>query len=249
MIQSISRAASILNLFKTHRYLSLTEISKLIGLPKTTTYGLVDALKREGFMDQDPVTKNYYLGLSIFELGSRYRTRLNLREIAMPVMQELADTVRETIQLAILHGRHVVYLARIATANFLTFAIADGVRVPAHCTSTGKAILAYLSEERIDELFRDVELERATPYSIQTLEDLKRQLQITRQNGYSMDIQEIEIGLGGISIPVFGQRHEVKGSLCISIPVERCTPEYINEYLPHLQNGAKIISTKLGCIG
>lgn len=246
MIQSIQRAAKILSLFKDANMLSLAEISSRMELPKTTVFGLVSTLRAESLLEQDPETKAYFLGIGLFELTSLYRGRLNLRSIAMPYLRELADQTKDTVQLTILDGRDTVYLYKITTPNLMTFAVFEGIRAPGHCTSSGKAILAYMPVNQVATRFHSVELETPTQYSTASFEQLYARLQQTRAHGYAIDIQELHIGLCGVSVPLFDSHGEVCASICISFPYENYD-SVIETKVPLLQATAVQISMRLGC--
>ena len=246
MIQSIQRASEILALFKKADTLSLAEIAAQLDLPKTTVYGLVNTLKAEKLLEQDPETRTYYLGIGLFELASRYRGRQNLRGLAMPYLRRLADQTRNTVQLTILSGRDTVYLYKITTPNLMTFAVFEGTRAPANCTSSGKAILAYLPPERVRALFSGEAMEKPTAYSTATPEALEQRLTEARQSGYAADLQELHLGLGGVGVPVFDSTGEVCASICISFLMESYA-DVLREKVSLVKQTALEISLRLGC--
>jgi len=229
MIQSIERAAAILGLFRENRYLSIAQISEMTGLAKTTAHGIVSTLKETGYLDQDPVTRDYCLGITVFELGCQYRDTLNLRSLAMPFMRDLSTLTKDTVQLAVLRGTDIIYLYKIATPMFMTFAISEGVRAPAHCVSTGRAILAQMKDSEVRELFGTGPLEQRTPFSCGSVDQLLEHLETTRKNGYAREDQEVHFGLGGIAAAVFDHNGSVCASLCLSFPNKRCDEAYLQK--------------------
>lgn len=199
VINSIVRASSILNLFRERKSLSLKEIGELSGLHKTTAHGIVLTLLAERLLSQNRRTKRYSLGPVLFELGSRYRQRIDAFGVSLPFMRELSQKTGLTVQLAILNESDVIYLSRVVTREFMGFSSADGVRVSAHCTASGKSMLALLSEEALLQLFPDDTLAGRTSHSITSRDVLFRELEKIRADGYAQEYQEAEVGLAGMA--------------------------------------------------
>ncbi|MCI8514680.1 MAG: IclR family transcriptional regulator [Lachnospiraceae bacterium] len=246
MIQSVQRISQILNLFRKYTSLSLKQIAEETGLAKSTVHGLVSSLKEENFLAQDPATHQYSLGLAIFELSSYYHTRKDLRSISIPFINELAKNLGMTVQLAILDKNQVVYLYKKTTAEFLVFSISTGLRLPFHCTATGKIIAAFLPEKERETLIDTHSYSALTPYSISEAETMKNTLTLARTNGYALDLNESELGLGGLAVPIFKSDQVIAGALSISFLSETYCPELLSRILTPLQSSANLISRKLG---
>ncbi len=221
MINSIVRAARILDLFREHKTLSLKEIGDLSGLHKTTAHGIVLTLLAERLLSQNKRTRKYSLGPVLFELGGLYRQRIDAYGVCLPIMRELSQKIGLTVQLATLSERDVIYLSRVVTTEFLGFSAADGVKVSAHCTASGKSMLSLLGDEEFDQLFTDQTLPVRTSYSIDNKEALRQELKKIRSNGYSLDYQEAELALAGLAV---GFKAEFPMS--ISVP---CTARAVDE--------------------
>lgn len=247
MIQSVQRISRILNLFRTHTSLSLKQISEETGLAKSTVHGLLISLKEENLLSQDPVTHRYSLGLTIFELASCYHARKDLRGIAIPYIKKLSEDLEMTVQLAILDHDEVVYLYKKTTAEFLVFSIAAGLRLPFHCTATGKAIAAFLPEKEQEALVASHRYPPLTSCSIKDANAMKDVLNLVRRNGYGLDLNESEFGLGGLAVPIFEEGPSVAGALSVSFLSDAFSPELTARILPPLQSCAELISRKLGC--
>ncbi|MDR1520507.1 MAG: IclR family transcriptional regulator [Planctomycetota bacterium] len=200
MINSVIRAIGILYLFREHKRLSLAEIADLSGLHKTTAHGLVLTLLSEHFLEQNKRTRRYSLGATLFELGGLYRARLDAFGFCLPYMRELSQITGKTVQLATLVDSDVVYLSRVVTKDFLGFSVADGVRRAAHCTSTGKAMLALLADADLDGIYPTDDLRARTSHSIRTREGLRENIRKIREQKYAVDYQEAELGLCGMAI-------------------------------------------------
>ena len=246
MIQSVSRATAILKLFREHSALSLTQVAQMTGLNKTTTHGLMKTLEAEHFLQQDARSHLYALGPAVFELGMLYQTRIDVYAIALPWMKELSNQVGETVQLGMLLGTDVIYISRVTTQDFSSFLVAEGVRMPAHCTATGKCMLSRLPAERLHAMYPGENLPVCTPKSIATRSELEQRLKTIRESGYAVDDEEAENGLRGLAIPLIGISGESTMAICISGTVSHLTDERILSYLPPLREIGEAISRKLG---
>jgi IclR family KDG regulon transcriptional repressor len=248
MIQSVQRISQILNLFRDDTSLSLAQIAEKTGLAKTTVYGFVSSLKEEGFLEQDPETRRYSLGLTVFELASYFHARKDLRAIAIPFIDGLARELGLTVQLAVLDRDQVVYLYKAATADFLTFSISAGLRMPFHCTATGKVLTAYLPEEAQNQLLATHIFTPKTPFSVASPSDMAQVLTQVRADGYGLDLEESETGLGGLAVPIFEAGENVAGALGLSFLSETFSEDFLNHRLPPLKSCAELISRKLGWV-
>lgn len=247
MINSIVRGVAILNLFHEHKALSLKEISELAGLKKTTAHSIVLTLLAQRFLRQNKRTRKYSLGAALFELGSLYRQRIDAFGICLPLMRELSQRTGFTAQLSVLIERDVMYLSRVVTSEFRGFSSSDGVRVAAHCTSSGKAMLATLSDERLTELFPEEALPRRTPGSIATRTKLFEEVAKIRGQGYATDCQEAEIGLAGVAIGF-----QAEQPMAISVPLTAQAMEdgrVAGVIAPLVETGAEIARQIGGAAG
>lgn len=247
MIQSIARAVQILNLFRDTPRLGISQIAQKVGLPKTTVFGLVQSLCEENFLARDPQTHDYSLGIALFELGTICESRLDLRKISAPFMQSLYEKVNDTVQLTVLTGRYSTYISKVVAPNNMTFAMAIGVRAFAHCTASGKVLLAYKPREEIDKLYAGVTLERPTAHTHPNYELLRRQLDDICRQGYSTECQEVHEELAGVAVPVFDAKGASCAALCLSFPYTRFGEDYFSSNIPLLKETAAEISQRLGC--
>ncbi len=195
MIQSVLKAIDVMYVFSsTEPTLSLGEISKRLNMPKSTTHNLLNTLASRGFIERVN-DESYALGTAIISLAQSTRVNAELRDRAAPLLRELADIVTESVYLTYLDGDHVLYIYAIETPNRLMARSAVGDRVQLHCTGVGKAILAALPDLTIEEIVTRSGLTRFTDYTITDLDELKREMEATRQRGYSIDNQGHEAGI------------------------------------------------------
>lgn len=203
--QSIQRAAQILSLFSMARpQLKLTYIAKELRLPVGTVHGLVRTLEEEGFLAQDPPTREYRLGLRLHLLGSIQMATLEFNQRAAGPMNYLARQTDLVARTGILSSGTIV----ITMSTFpLTNGVAGpylGVQTPAYCTSLGRAILAFLPPEEAGRELERVEFVRYTPKTIVDREALLAELGVVRERGYAVVHQEFEMHMSTVGAPIFG---------------------------------------------
>ena len=176
-LSSVANAARLLKEFsKGNRELGVTELSRRLGVGKSTAHRLVNTLTEERLLEQDPDTGAYRLGLAMYELGTSVYWHTDLHEACTPVLEQLRNASKETVQVAVLDGREVVYIERRESPQTLRLFGRVGHRNDAHCTSTGKLLLACLSAEELDTTLRGWRLPSKTPHTITTIEGLRREL-------------------------------------------------------------------------
>jgi DNA-binding IclR family transcriptional regulator len=246
-IQSVARALSILDILaEAHRELALHEIATRIGLPKTTTHGLVSTLKDFGYVEQVVFTGKYKLGLRLFEVGNVVAQGWEVRTVAAPYIPRLVEEMGETVHLAVLDKQEVLYIDKRDRSRSLHIASQIGVRLPAHCTGVGKALMAYLSPEERREIIRVKGLQRYTQNTLTDPADLEAELQKVRTQGYAVDNEEIMDGLRCVAAPIKDQSGKVVAAISLSGPVFRMRDERFDTAVQFCVKTAMEISEALG---
>lgn len=249
-VQSIERALDILEvLCEEENPVELRELAKKAKLHKATVHRILKTLMKRGYIENINGSGVYKLGLQLLKLSSSLLEGLEVRREAKDLLEKLRDKTGETVHLGILEGAEVVYIEKIEGTRPLHMASGVGKRVPLYCTSLGKAILAYLEEERLNSLLKTINLEPRTPNTITSIEKLKEELVKIRHLGYSIDNIENEEGIRCVGAPIFDYTGKVIAAISISgaafyIPLERIE----NELGPLVKNTALEISKKLGWI-
>ncbi len=249
VVQSIERALRILSLFRAEPALGLTDIARAMGLAKSTTYGLLATLENGNILEQDLSSGKYRLGIALLELGGLFSERLDLRREAEPIMRELVEKFSETVQLSVLEGREVVYVERVEAPTSLKLNTYIGMRAPATCTATGKMLLSSLPDRALDVLLKAGPLPAKTARSIVGMKPLKVQLKKIREQGYSVDNEESEIGLRGVAAGVHDRVGRMVAAMSLGGPTTRVTPEVLPDFIRAIQGGAAAISARLGYRG
>lgn len=247
LIQSVERAADILELFlDAEPELSVKEISEKLGLSKSTAHGLIKTLEHRGYLQQNPDDLKYKLGLRLFELGHYIANQLDIAQIAQPFIKELVDELKETVHLVVRQQDELVYVAKEEGPQTLRIYSHVGRRAPMHCTGVGKAILAYQDEEEIERILSTIPLRAFTQNTITDKEEIKKQLKPIRENGYSIEDEEIELGLTCIGAPIFDHKGNVSASLSCASPKMRLTDERLPVVIAGVKKTAAKISSSLG---
>jgi DNA-binding IclR family transcriptional regulator len=245
VIQSVARAVSILEYLAAHKLGDgLTNISRGVGLSKSTTHSLISTLEQMGYVQQDQNSGKYSLGLKLFELGQAMHASMDLRTIAMPYLHALAKKYEETVHLAVLPKGEVVYIDKVDSPRSIRIASQIGGRNPAHCTGVGKVLLADLPEAELDKALRGRRLQRFTPNTIADPDKLKLHLDKVRADGYAQDEEEIEIGLSCVAAPVKNHRGVVIAAISLSGPSGRIGS--LAELTEDVTETARMISAQFG---
>jgi DNA-binding IclR family transcriptional regulator len=191
LVQSIERVATIFDvLAQCSQGISLRELSARVKLPKGTTHRLLSSLAYYGYVRQTSATKNYHLGFRLIELGNSVLNQLDIRSQAKPFLNDLCERINETLHLVILDQYEGLYIDKVESnvkQGGLQMVSRMGFRVPVHCSSVGKVLSAYLSENELDDIILQKGLCKRTKNTITDTESLKAQLKIVRSQGFAID--------------------------------------------------------------
>ncbi|MER5428035.1 IclR family transcriptional regulator [Streptomyces sp. NPDC002588] len=217
----LEKAATILESFSpSGGPFRLSELSERTGLPKPTVHRLAADLVRLGWLERSG--QRYRLGTKLFELGSLVPHRLDLREAALPFLQDLFEATRETVHLGVREGLEVVYLERIHGHEALRLPSRIGGTLPLSCTGVGKALLAFSGAELTEELLSRP-LPSLTPHSITDPARLRMTLEKIQVSGLAYEEQEAALGVSCIAAPVFAGGTTV-AALSVAVPRSRFSP-------------------------
>jgi DNA-binding IclR family transcriptional regulator len=254
LVQTIERVSLILDILSTSTHgISVGELSEKTGFPKGTTHRLLTSAAYFDLVRQDPSTKNYYLGFKLVELGNRLLSQLDFRTEARPYLKELAERTKETVHLVILDRNEGLYVDKVDAVGHtsgLRMVSALGARIPAHCSAVGKVLLASLSDESLLSVIKDKGLPRRTENTITDIEELRKHLQMIRDQGFAFDDEENEKGIQCVGAPIIDQRGKVLAAISISVPTIRVDKTTLQTTLKdQLTETAAQISQKLGYQG
>lgn len=246
-VKSLFKMLEVLEAFSaTEPELSVVEIARATGLPRTTVHRIVDSLRSVGFLEQDASRDRYRLGLKLFELGGSALMNLPLYREAPPFVDTLAKLSGEDVHLCIFDGAQMVFVNRrsqIAARPHNTVITMEAS--PCHSTGVGKAALAFQSEVVIDRVIR-AGLPRFTPNTIVEPKKLKAELAAIRSRGYSIDDCEHEPELRCVGAPIRNSAGRVFAAISASGPARRVTQERVPELAKIVMTHAELLSIRLG---
>lgn len=228
-VKSLQKALEILNCFVQKPRLGVTELSELLDLNKSNVHNILTTFKAMNYLEQDEESGKYYLGIGVFQLCQAAGDRFSIRSVVMPFLQEIADITGEMVYLAVPHEDEVIYLEAIyPVESFHLMRVILGERARMFCTGIGKAMLANLPEA-VREEYIGRELPAFTEHTITDREQLRKELDLTRQRGYAVDNMEHEFGVKCVAMPVFNRKGMVEGAISVSGPSLRFPEERIEE--------------------
>ncbi|KIL35596.1 IclR family transcriptional regulator [Cohnella kolymensis] len=239
-LRTVQRAIDILNCFTFDQSeLSLTEIANKIDLAKSTTTRLLATLEHNGFVLKNPNSFKYKLGHRLYYLGSISGRSIKVREVAKPIMDDLRDFTKETVNLHILEQNYRVCIEQSEGVMSIRHLVRIGESLPLSAGAGGKAILAYQNEAFQESIFQTIQ--SSTKWN-----KLISELNTIRSEHFTSSMDEREVGLAAIASPIFDVNGEVKASLSVSGPSVRFSEERIALLKEHVIESAKKISTMMG---
>lgn len=250
IVQSVDRTLSILEIVSDYNEgLGITEISEKVRLHKSTVHRLLGTLIYKGFVIQDLTTNKYKVSLKLYELGSKTIENLDILKISKPYTKELMDKLNEVVHLVIRDDDSIVYIDKVEADNTIRMASNIGRRSPIYCTSVGKAMLAFMDEKEVKDIWNKSNLLKLTSKTIIDYGQFRNELDKIRLLGYAEDDEENELGVRCVGAPVFNFRGEIEGAISISGPTIRVTKDKVGEIAVEVKKCAYSISKDLGYRG
>ncbi len=247
-VQTIQRASAILRCFmENDTEMGVTILSKQLGIHKSTVSRLLSALRKEGFVEQNPETGKWRLGLGLLDLAGAMLERMDLRKVTLIPLRNLAAHTQETVNITVLDGDECVNIENISSPKSIQHTGRLGRRTPLHCTSTGKVFLSFLTPEERNELLSSMLLP-CTENSIVDRGALERALELVQEQGYAIAHEEYEEGLSAIAAPIRDHTRQVVATVSISGPSYRMGLNQIKMFVEPLKDTAHDISTQLGYV-
>jgi len=249
-VGTLARGLDIIGLFaRAAPELTQTEISEWLGLPLPTVHRLTAVLAERGYLERDPRTRRFRLGLEVARLMPPLLSGLRLPELARADVTRLAADTGETVNLAVLQDGEIVYLLSESGGRLLSTQAPIGLRLPAHCTALGKCLLAQLPEETARDAAGPEPYEQRTHATATTWEALRPALARIRQHGVAVSWEEYEIGLASIAVPVTWLDGPGSAALNVSLPTSRANRLFRTELVRRLREIAARIEASLAIHG
>lgn len=219
---SVANAAVVLKTFTSARPdWGVSDLAAHLGKSTSSVHRILSTLAEEKLLEQDPHTQRYKLGLALFDLAAAVPSQRTLQEAVLLPMTDLRNATRETVQVGVLDGRHVVYVERLDSPHSLRFFNEFGRRADAHCTATGKALLAYTPTSRLQQLLEGWDLLRRTEHTIVEHDALKAELRRIRRRGFATNRHESVVGVVSVAAPIRDQARTAVAAISVAGPAER----------------------------
>jgi len=249
--QSLERGLAILSSFRSDRpLLGVSELSREVGLSRSTTHRYIATLAGLGYLEQDSASRKYRLGPRVLDLGFSAINSMDLREVAAPHLQALSDETGHTVNMAVLDGADIVYIDRCRTSKRgqreIDLNLHVGSRLPAYCTSMGKVLLAYLSPEEQRAALKRVRFAQRGPNTLTEKEELLAELERVRTAGLAVNNEELAYGLRSIAAPVRGPSGDVVAAINLAVHRSMVSLDALVAHLgPLLKRTAAEISERI----
>ncbi len=225
-------------------------LAKRIGIPRSSCYQLLEVLKSQGFAIHFQDDKRWGLGLAAWELGSAYQRHAPLERLAKPVItnlvSELAQKTPVVGHLGVLDGSDVLYLLEQRPAKSLKLVTDVGVRLPAHLTASGRAMLAHLDQKQLSASFRGRELTTRTNLGPKTLRDLKDILTTEKGQGFALEVDEVTMGYASVGVAIVDHLDHPMAGLAITLQSRELEKLQLSQLAQMLIASANDLSRKFG---
>ena len=247
--QSLERGLAILAAFTPQRpMLGISELAQELELTRSTTHRYVATLSRLGYLYQDDDTRKYRLGPRVLDLGFSVLGSVELREIAAPHLRRLTEITGHTSNLAIRDDTDVILIDRVrgraGRYHHMEFSLHVGSRLPAYCSATGKALLAFLPQSELDRVLDRSELVQCGPRTLTSKASLLVELGKVRRTGIAVNDEELESALRSIAVPIRSRTGEVVAAVNVAIPWSPAPmSELVGQLGPTLQATARQIGS------
>lgn len=244
-VKSLSKALSILECFSAERpELGITDICGMLRLNKSNVHNIVSTFERHGYLTQNPETNKYRLGLSILKLGNIISSSIQDRDVILPHIKQIANETDEIAYYGIMHENSLLYLDYACTSGSIFEKSKMGVTAPLHCTATGKAMLAYLPENKLEEILQ-MEFKVLTEWTIASKEQMRIEVDKIRKRGYSIDNMEHEYGIKGVGVPILDKNGYPFAAISVSGPSLRFDDAKIEIFAALLKKHKQEIESQL----
>jgi DNA-binding IclR family transcriptional regulator len=226
---------------------SATAIAAALGLPRSSVYHLLAVMQENGFVLHLPQERVYGLGIAAFELSSAYTRQEPLARLGRPLLAGLVDRVGESAHLAVLHGRDVLYLVEERAKNRPSLVTDVGVRLPAHLTASGRAILAALPASQLRALFpdKDAFTVRQPDPVITGYRQLKSHLEQVRQRGYATEEGDVTPGFGSLAVAALDHVGWPAAAVAVTFLSHRVGADQRQVLLAELRSAAAEVSHRI----
>ena len=245
-VQSAGKIFQIVETLSETGPIGLVELSKLLGIHKSTTFRLLNSLIYMDYVKQDKQTSKYMLTFKILEVAGKLLDKIDIVSLVHPYIVELAEISKETVHLVQRSGNQTVYIDKVESeTGSIRMVSRIGTTIPMYCSGVGKAILATMPREEIEEIWKSSNIEKKTPFTITRFENLLSVLDEVKSKGYALDNEENEEGVRCIAASIPNKSGRAEYAFSISAPISRMSDEKIEELSKHVLEMKERITREL----
>jgi IclR family pca regulon transcriptional regulator len=243
-LKTLARGFRVLAYFTPERpEASLTELAEAMDSDSSTASRFTYTLEKLGYLERDEQTKLYHVSPKIFALTVSLSGPRNIRKVSLPYMEELRDTTGETVVLGVRDGAEIVVIEVVETRHALVPRGWVGGRVPIYCSAIGKALLVHLPQAELKRLLDTVSLVAYTDHTIVNRFNLLKDLDLTRERGWSLNYEEYTRGIVSVGAPIYSGRRVPSGAICVDVPTARIPDkDYVTQLAEEVTKTAATIS-------
>jgi len=246
-VPNLERALSIMELLGSSQDgIGLSEISRLLEFPKNSVFRITSTLLNRGYLQREENTKKFSLTSRFQEIGVPPPREKNLLEESFEIMKEIRNHVKETVCIGSLIGNEGVLREQVAGSYPFKFLAEVGVRFPLHSNAPGKCLLAFIPESERKKILKEIQLKKLTPHTITRKKELLQDLEEIRIRGYSLDVEEHNLGVHCVGAPIFNESHYPVASLWVTGPIDRLKKDQLKSVAKFMVTSARQISIRLG---
>lgn len=226
VLSSVRNSCRLLKIFlDSPKELGVTELSKMLEMSKGAVHKLLSTLESEGFIRQNEKTKQYTLGYTLLELGTKVLKNHDIVDFSMPYLNRLVSRTNELVVLCVKDARDAIYVAKVDSPHPIRFTVESFRRFPLYSTTAARVLLAYQPKEFQDEILEEATLKTYTPFSYSSVESLKEDLAVIKSRGYEISSNRRNKGVTGIAAPIFDAAGQVTASISVIGPSDRVLPQ------------------------
>lgn len=246
--QSIDRTLDVLEVFLHDRgEPTVADMADTTGLSRRSVQRIVAALEQRRYLDRDPDSRHYRIGVRLFELGARFHNQLDLRRAALPELTSLVEQTQQAAFLCIRDGDEALCLDRVGTRHRVRlFTLHVGERQPLHCGAAPRALLAGLTDAELLAYAKRTSLPTFTDHTIATADALVADADATRRQGYVVSDQDVTVGIAAVGAPVCDHTGQIVAAISVSGLAASYTPERVDELADAVRTAARVLSSRLG---
>jgi len=244
LIGAVDNVLRLLAMFETKKVIRVNELSRDMGLSRSTVHRMLSTLHHHHFVEQDDLSRAYAPGPALVDIGLSVIRNMDVRTVSHGVLVELAEKTNETVHLGVLRGDNLVYLDSVESAQMVRTGSRVGWTLPAHTTASGKALLAAMSDGELQTLYPDEQLPAQTGNTITTRAALFAQLDEIRHCGYATNMTESEGDVSAVGAAVCDPNGRVRGALAVTAPASRVDDMWITTCSDAVVSAARVLGNR-----